>query len=88
MITRDNMGQINNTGKDIMGRFARATMRGKQDKRILTIVAYRVCQDHNSRAGAFMAYQQQHTALRAHGQQRPNPRQQILTDLEKLIVTK
>jgi hypothetical protein len=62
-ITRDNVGQINNTGKDIMGQFAWATMRGKRDKGILIIVAYRVCQDHNSRAGAFTAYQQQYTAL-------------------------
>jgi hypothetical protein len=68
-----------------MGQFAWATMRGKQDKGILSIVAYRVCQDHNSRAGAITAYQQQYTALRAQGQQRPNPKQQILTDLEKLI---
>ncbi len=63
-------------------------MKGKQDKGILIIVAYRVCQDHNSRAGAFTAYQQQYTVLQSQGQQRPNPRQQILTDLEKLILTK
>jgi hypothetical protein len=63
-------------------------MRGKQDEGILIIVAYRVCQDHNSRAGAFGAYQQQYPALRAQGQRRPNPRQQILTDLENLILTK
>jgi hypothetical protein len=87
-ITRDNVGQINNIGKDIMGQFAWATMRGKQDEGLLIIVAYRVCQDHNSRAGAFTAYQQQYTALQAQGQQRPNPRQQILNDLEKLILTK
>ncbi len=87
-ITRDNMGQIHNAGNDIMGRFAWATMRGKQDEGILIIVAYRVCQDHNNRAGAFTAYQQQYTAPRAQGQKRPNPRQQILTDLEKLILTK
>jgi hypothetical protein len=62
-ITGDNVGQINNTGKDIMGQFAWATMRGKRDKGILIIVAYRVCQDHDSRAGAFTAYQQQYTAL-------------------------
>jgi hypothetical protein len=47
-----------------------------------------VCQDHNSRAGAFTAHQQQYTALQAQGQQRPNLRQQILTDLEKLILIK
>ena len=47
-----------------------------------------MCQGHNSRAGAFTAYQQLYTALQAQGQQRPNPRQQILTDLEKLILIK
>ncbi len=28
LITKDNVGQINNTGKDIMGQFAWATIRG------------------------------------------------------------
>jgi hypothetical protein len=87
-ITRDNMGQINSTGKDLMGRFAWTTIRGKQDKGILIIVAYRVCQDHNTRIGAFTAYQQQYMALRAQGHKQPNPRQQILIDQAELMTTK
>jgi hypothetical protein len=87
-ITRDNVGRIQQTGHNPMGRFAWTTMRGKRDEGLLVIVAYRVCQDHNSKAGALTAYQQQCTELRKQGQKRPNPRQQILTDLEKLIVTK
>ena len=87
-ITRHSVGRIQNTGQDPMGRFAWTTMRGKRDEGILVIVAYRVCQDHNSKAGAFTAYQQQCTELRKQGQKRPNPRQQILIDLEKLITNK
>ena len=63
-------------------------MQRKQDKGILVIVAYRVCQDRNSKAGAFTAYQQQCTTLYSQGQKQPNPRQQIVLDLETLIATK
>ncbi len=87
-ITRDNLGQLNSTGRDLMGQFAWATISGKQDKGILIIVAYRVCQDHNSRTGAFTAYQQQYTALQAQGHKQPNPRQQILIKLAELTTTK
>ena len=43
-ITRDNVGQIQQTGHDPMGRFAWTTMRGKQDEGLLVIVAY--CSTH------------------------------------------
>ena len=63
-------------------------MRGKRDKEILIISAYRVCQDTNSRAGAFTAYQQQYTMLQEAGHARPNPRQQILINIQALIDNK
>jgi hypothetical protein len=63
-------------------------MRGKRDKGILIISAYRDCQGTNSRAGAFTAYQQQYTMLREAGHARPNPRQQILTNIQALIDSK
>jgi hypothetical protein len=87
-ITRDNVGQINSTEKYLMGQFTWATIRGTQDRGILIIVAYKVCQDHDSRTGAFTAYQQQYTALQAHGHKQPNPRQQILINLAGQITTK
>ena len=87
-ITGYNVGRINKTGQDPMGQFAWSMMRGKHDEGILIIVAYRVCQDQNSKAGAFTAYQQQCTALHAQGLKKPNPRQQVLTNLAHLITTK
>ncbi len=45
-------------------------------------------QDTNSRAGAFTAYQQQYTMPREAGHARPNPRQQILIDIQALIDSK
>ena len=63
-------------------------MRGKRDEGMLIISAYRVCQDTNSRAGAFTAYHQQYTMLREAGHARPNPCQQILTDIQALIDSK
>jgi hypothetical protein len=84
-ITGDCVTRTTQTGNDKMGRFSWATMRGKRDEGILIISAYRVCQDANSRAGAFTAYQQQYTMLREAGNARPKPRQQILTDIQTLI---
>ncbi len=72
-ITCDNVGRIQHTGHDPMGHFAWTTLRGKRDEGLLVIVAYRVCQDHTSKAGAFTAYQQQFTELCKQGQPRPNP---------------
>ena len=87
-ITHDNIDRVSNTGHNPMRQYDWATMQGKWDKGIFVIVAYRVCQDHNSKAGAFTAYLQQYTAIRAQGQKWPNPRQQILLDLETLITPK
>ena len=84
-ITGDSVTRTTQMGNDKMGRFSWATMRGKRDEGILIISAYRVCQDANSRAGAFTAYQQQCTMLREAGHARPNPRKQILTTIQALI---
>ena len=65
--TCNNVGRVSKTGHDSMGQYAWATMQSKQDKGILVIVAYRVCQDRNSKAGAFTAYQQQCTTLHSQG---------------------
>ena len=66
-ITGDSVTRTTQTGNDKMGRFSWAPMRGKCDEGILIISAYRVCQDANSQAGAFTAYQQQYTMLREAG---------------------
>ena len=87
-ITGDSITCTTQTGNDKLGRFSWATMRGKRDKGILIISAYRVCQDTNSQAGAFTAYQQQYTMLQEAGYARPNPCQQILLNIQALIDNK
>ena len=61
-------------------------MRGKGDKVIITITAYRVCQ--TSLAGPNTAHSQQWQMLTKQGKTEPNPRQQFLTDLECFINTR
>ena len=72
----------------LLGHDERQTM----TKYSIISASYRVCQcqDTNSRAGAFTAYKQQYTMLRdeAAGHARPNPCQQILTDIQALIDSK
>jgi hypothetical protein len=87
-ITGDCISRTTQIGNNKLGRFSWAPMRGKCNEGILKISAYRVCQDTNSRAGAFAVYQQQYTLLREAGHARPNPRQQILTDIQALIDSK
>ena len=77
-----------NKGQDStgMGRWAWQRMRGKGDKVIMTITAYRVCQ--TSLAGPNTAHSQQWQMLTKQGKTEPNPRQQFLTDLECFINTR
>ena len=77
--------RIEGRGSDTLGRFCYYTFAGKRDEGVIVIVAYRVCQEVGSTAGPYTAFNQQYIALRDAGQREPNPRKQILNDLEKLI---
>ena len=61
-------------------------MRGKGDKAIMTITAYRVCQ--TTVVGPNTAHSQQRQMLTKQGTIEPNPKQQFLTDLESFVNTK
>ncbi len=74
--------------RDRMGLFFWQAFRGKRDKGVLIITAYRVCQEASDNPGPYTAYAQQHAMLRSEGVERPNPRKQLLRDLLKLIQDK
>ena len=77
--------RIDGRGSDTLGRFCYYTFAGKRDEGVIVIVGYRVCQEVGNTTGPYTAFNQQYIALRDAGQSEPNPRKQILTDLEKLI---
>ena len=77
--------RIDGRGSDALGRFCYYTFAGKRDEGVLVIVAYRVCQEVGNTTGPYTAFNQQYIALRNAGQREPNPRKQILMDIEKLI---
>ena len=80
--------RIDGRGTDTMGRFCWYTFAGKRDEGILVIVAYRVCQEKANEPGPLTAFQQQYISMRDAGVRDPNPRRQILTDLQTLIQEK
>jgi hypothetical protein len=71
-----------------MGQFCWYTFAGKRDEGVLVIVAYRVCQEKVNEPGPLTAFQQQYIAMKDAGIREPNPRRQILKDLQTLIQEK
>ncbi|NCG03282.1 MAG: hypothetical protein GWP22_07470, partial [Actinomycetales bacterium] len=81
-----NRGRVVDSGTDPLGRFCWMALKGKRDEGWLMVSAYRVCQSSAHNAGANTAFSQQYSALRELGHTRPNPRRQILLDIEDLVV--
>lgn len=69
-----------------MGRFAYQTFRGKSNIKIAFISAYRVCDQSIGSAGDLTSYFQQWHTLKQRGVKNPQPRKQILRDLQSLIL--
>ena len=84
-ITGHNTGRIAHSGSDTMGRYCWYKLRGRRDEGVLVITAYRVCQEATNNPGPLTAFQQQYSSLLSRGVQKPNPRQQTLSDLSALI---
>ena len=81
-------GRVKEQGQDKWGRFAWFTMRGGRDEGILVISAYRVCHKKSDNPGTNTAFMHQYEGLRASGITNPDPRQQLLKDIQALIETK
>ena len=80
--------RIDGRGSDSLGRFCWYTFAGKRDEGVIVVVAYRVCQEKTNAPGPHTAYQQQYIAMRDAGIRDPNPRRQILKDIQALIQEK
>ena len=80
-------GRISLSGTDPWGRFCWCRLRGWRDEGILLISAYRVCHMQSHNPGPLTVYQQQYTLMRQAGISKPNPRKQLLLDLQQLIYT-
>jgi hypothetical protein len=81
-------GRVTGTSNDKsgLGRFTSIQLRGKHNKCITIISAYRVCQKSPSEAGISSAYMQQWRILRKQEPDcTPDIRQQCLDDLHQLI---
>jgi hypothetical protein len=68
-----------------LGRWAYATIQGKQGVYVTTITAYQVCKNTVAIAGAKTAYMQQRSMLRLDYNPDPNPRQQFIDHLDEFL---
>jgi len=67
-----------------MGRWSALALRGKANKTLLFVMAYRVC-NQSVMLGSQKAYTQQYTQLIQNGYENPDPREIFVTDLIKQI---
>ena len=81
-------GRMTQRGADPWGRFTWTTMRGGRDEGLLIITAYRVCQKKGAKVGVKTAYTQQIDAMIAAGDKTMDPRSRVLSDIQKLILSK
>ena len=79
------IGRINGRIEDNMGRFTINILEGKEGSGVLCISLYRVHHTKGSKAGPNTAYSRQCDEMRVKGVKEPDPRNQILKDLTKII---
>jgi hypothetical protein len=79
-------GRVHNKGADKLGRFTWMALRGKNATGIIVVTAYRVCQKAGTNAGNDTAYMQQYVAMREQGIKKPDPRNQILSDISDILM--
>ena len=68
-----------------LGRWSGVIIGGKQDKRLAIITGYRVCEQSRTSAGENTSYAREWEYFRDQGIDKPNPRQQFLTDMTTQI---
>ena len=61
-------------------------LRGRRGRRTTIVVCYRVVQGNGAGLGDSIAFVQQETVLREQGHHNPNPRQHVLSALERFIL--
>ena len=88
MVRGSSAGRQVKSGSDKYGRYSWAEMTGKNDSKLCTITAYRVCQEKGTTPkspDSTTAYWQQVQGMIRDGRLNPDPRTQVLTDLTTFI---
>ena len=82
-LTQAYCGRYQTSGSDPhgLGRWSYIRLNGKQDKSLVVVTAYRVCQGNIGAAGTSTAFHQEWHLLRLSGNPKPNPRQSFIQDL-------
>ena len=78
-------GSSTKTSQDELGRWSRVTMEGKGHKKVTIFSVYRVCKNTLEKAGGETVWFNEYKALLERGDKQPDPRQQVLDDLEEAI---
>ena len=72
---------------DPLGRWSRITLEGKGERLLSIYSVYRVCNNNLATAGGETVWLQEYKSLLEKGMKNPNPRQQVLDDLESEIIS-
>jgi hypothetical protein len=83
-ITGPLVGRIKTSFSDDLGQWTGVELLGRDDRSLIIICAYQVCQK-SGKTGTYTAYSQQVSLLRQKGHQNPNPRRHFVADLSALI---
>ena len=76
---------VTETESDRLGRWSKVTLNGAKDKRLTVYSVYNVVENNVARAGLSTVYRQQWQLLRLAGKINPNPRKQMIIDLDQSI---
>eukprot|EP00957_Ditylum_brightwellii_P043769 3319269-Ditylum_brightwellii.AAC.1 len=79
------MSQVCDSGRDKLGRWSYITIKGKKNRKVTVISAYRVCDNSIATAGPTTCWKQQWHQLRKRGYQDPNPCCIFLKDFQTFL---
>ena len=82
------VSHICGSGQDALGRWSYITLKGKQERKVTIISAYRVCENSLDQAGPTTCWKQQWRQLRKKGYSCPDPRKRFLSDFKTFLETR
>ena len=82
-VTRSNGDDIQDQSG--LGRWSGITLTGKSKSKFTIITAYRVCKNSISQAGVDTSFAREHEHFKETGVEKPDPRKQMLTDLQVMV---
>lgn len=74
-------------GQDNKGQWSWVTLHGQTNKKITIVLAYQVCRNTLAGAGEGSVYMQEYNEYLKEGIMNPDPRGQMLIDLQEIILT-